>query len=343
MRRPQPFFRKDRSLWYVQLNGRQINLGRDEVEAWKEFHRLMMDVAQGQPSALEDSITARDVFNLFLTDLARTSAAATHDFYERYCQSFKVTLPKTMKPNEVKPFAVYQWLATHPTWGPASRRAAIRSVKRAFAWAADAGLIVASPLGKLQRPPNTRRETLLTREQVEYAVRACRFDASRDLLRLLADTGCRVQEARMIEARHIDADGRIVFPANEHKTGSKTGKPRVIYLPESVRLIVEQRAKSFPVGPIFRSVSGQPWTRNTIRLVFRALRRHKEHGKVLPPDLCGTLFRHAWITESLRRGLSPQDVAELAGHSSLDMITRIYSKLAKMTQHLIDAARRAVA
>jgi len=42
---PKPYFRKSRGLWYVQLDGRQINLGRDRDDAFQQYHRLM-----GEPS-----------------------------------------------------------------------------------------------------------------------------------------------------------------------------------------------------------------------------------------------------------------------------------------------------
>jgi hypothetical protein len=32
---PKPFFRHDRRLWYVQVNGRQHNLGRDRDAAFR--------------------------------------------------------------------------------------------------------------------------------------------------------------------------------------------------------------------------------------------------------------------------------------------------------------------
>ena len=42
MRRPQPFYKKSRNTWYVQLDGRQINLGPNEQAAFDEYHRLML-------------------------------------------------------------------------------------------------------------------------------------------------------------------------------------------------------------------------------------------------------------------------------------------------------------
>ena len=37
---PKPFFRESRQLWYVQLNGRQINLGPNRDAAFTRYHDL---------------------------------------------------------------------------------------------------------------------------------------------------------------------------------------------------------------------------------------------------------------------------------------------------------------
>ena len=38
---PKPFFRKSRQLWYVELDGKQHNLGPDQEAAFTAYHKLM--------------------------------------------------------------------------------------------------------------------------------------------------------------------------------------------------------------------------------------------------------------------------------------------------------------
>jgi hypothetical protein len=46
------FFREERSLWYIQLNGRQHNLGRDRDDAFRRSHQLMQSPAlSARPSS----------------------------------------------------------------------------------------------------------------------------------------------------------------------------------------------------------------------------------------------------------------------------------------------------
>lgn len=40
---PKPFFRKSRSLWYVELDGKQVNLGPDREAAFKRYHQFMAE------------------------------------------------------------------------------------------------------------------------------------------------------------------------------------------------------------------------------------------------------------------------------------------------------------
>ncbi len=41
MRQPKPYFRAQKQAWYVQIDGRQFSLGRDEQAAWNRYHELM--------------------------------------------------------------------------------------------------------------------------------------------------------------------------------------------------------------------------------------------------------------------------------------------------------------
>lgn len=63
MRRPKPFYRKQTKSWYVQIGKKQINLGKDEGEAWKAYDRLTAKQQQPEPSSDE---TINRIFNRYL-------------------------------------------------------------------------------------------------------------------------------------------------------------------------------------------------------------------------------------------------------------------------------------
>lgn len=54
MRQPKPWFRQQSKRWYLQINGKQVNLGPDRESAFETFHRLM----SGQGAA-QAGISAR--------------------------------------------------------------------------------------------------------------------------------------------------------------------------------------------------------------------------------------------------------------------------------------------
>jgi site-specific recombinase XerD len=45
------------------------------------------------------------------------------------------------------------------------------------------------------------------------------------------------------------------------------------------------------------------------------------------------LFRHSFVTEQLRRGMTPSLVAQIVGHSSLAMIDQVYQHLTVSDAH----------
>ncbi len=118
---------------------------------------------------------------------------------------------------------------SHDSWGSTYSRGAIVAVQRCFNWAEEMGYIETNPVKKVKKPPATRRENHMTPEGydaiLEYLPEG---DPFRDLLVFVWATGCRPQEARHIEPRHVHLDREcVVIPAEEAK-----GKryPRVIYL-----------------------------------------------------------------------------------------------------------------
>ncbi len=74
---PKPFFKKSRSLWYVEINRRQINLGSDREAAFRQYHQLMM-----QPS--EKVVSAEllaGVVDAFLKWVHKNRAPDTYEWY----------------------------------------------------------------------------------------------------------------------------------------------------------------------------------------------------------------------------------------------------------------------
>jgi len=86
---PKPFFRASRKLWYVQLNGRQINLGSDKDEAFKKYHKLLASPEQAAETVTQsDEMLVVQLFDQFLCWVEKHRAPATYGWYLPRIQSF---------------------------------------------------------------------------------------------------------------------------------------------------------------------------------------------------------------------------------------------------------------
>src|SRR4051812_6715797 len=119
-----------------------------------------------------------------------------------------------MPATDLRPYHVVEWVDSHERWGATYRRGAIVAVQRALNWAEEMGYLAASPVKKVQKPPAGRRDNPMTPEDVQALLARLRHgDPFRDLFLFIWHSGCRPQEARHVEPRHVQLDqGRIVIP-----------------------------------------------------------------------------------------------------------------------------------
>lgn len=75
---------------------------------------------------------------------------------------------------------------------------------------------------------------------------------------------------------------------------------------------------------------------NAVRLQRARLRRKLG----LPEDLCAYLARHGFGTRAILNGVNPAVVAELMGHTSLEMVSKVYRHLADQHEHLREAVEK---
>jgi len=98
----EPFYRKDRKLWYVQLDGRQINLGPDRVVAWQRYHELMAVRAKAT-SVISPTQPVLAVLEAFMEYLFRERSARTYEFYQRFLKSFRYSIPAGLTVEQLRP------------------------------------------------------------------------------------------------------------------------------------------------------------------------------------------------------------------------------------------------
>src|SRR5947208_678008 len=90
--------------------------------------------------------------------------------------------------------------------------------------------------------------------------------------------------------------------------------------------------------PREKDVTGKDslWTMNAVRLQITRLRERLG----LADDLCAYLARHGFGTRAILNGVNPSVVAELMGHNSLEMVSKVYVHLADEHAHLKAAVEK---
>ena len=153
----------------------------------------------------------------------------------------------------------------------------------------------------------------------------------------MSETGCRPSEVCRVTAADVNLEVGV-WVLHRHKTGKKTGKPRVVYLTPVMVEMSRRLMLATPDGPIFRGPRGKkPFTRNGVRCRFRRLREKLPHLK----GVVAAAYRASFATDALEHGVGVAQVAELLGHSDTTMVMRHYSMLSQRVEHLRDMARKA--
>ena len=317
MRKPKPWFRKSTRSWYVQIDGVQVPLGREKQAAQDKYHQLMVGRRNGRSSVGRVDTLLDD----FLEYVKHNQAVETYRLYRRYLRAFNETIPDR-RVHDLTPHDVQKWVDAHK-WNPSTRACAIRTVKRAFNWAVDQGLIQVSPIARLRKPAPLAREILISPDQWK-AILALAREPLRDILTILHETGCRPEEARIVEAKDLHGDHFILT-----KKDSKGGRHnRLVWLTEAAQAILTRLAEKYPVGPLLRTKRGQPWTGPQLVTACHRI------AKRLNIPFCAYTLRHTWITTGLERGVDAVTMSVLAGHRDTSMVAKVYSHLAGNAAHL---------
>lgn len=329
MRQPKPWYRAALGAWYVEHLGKQVRLGghpdgapppKKSKAGWNApppildaFYKLMA----ADPARLPrpDAILAAQVCDLFLDHSERHNDPATYKWYRHFLQSF-CKLHGRVPARDLKPIHVTRWLDAQAWKG--GRRNAVTAVKRAFNWADQQGVLSPNPLRTVQKPPAGRRTRIVTpgeRAEILAAVKDRNFN---EFLTALYLTGCRPSEVARVTAANVNLDlGVWVF--DEHKTGKKTGRPRVVYLDPGMAELSRRLVAERPEGPLFPSWKlGRPFSKNAVRVRFRRLRERLPH-------LAGVVayaYRHSYASEALENGVGIAQVAELLGHVDTRMVSK---------------------
>jgi integrase len=319
----------------ITLDGKKLRLAqgrKNKKLAEQKYHELK--VIQARPGESSEACIA-DIVDSFLAWSKIHRSAETNRNHIWYGQKFSEHIGY-LKATDLRPTHLTKWIDGQ-SWGQTTQRNARRSVYRAFTWAVEEGILQKNPLHGMKCPAALTRQRAMTDAEFRALLRASKHDFKL-LLFALRQTGCRPKEARTLTWAQVLNDRWVL---SQHKTAHAIQRPRTIYLTKPMQLLMKvlrlRRLDQDGRNCVFLNSRGNAWTRDALHL---RIRRVKEKLK-LPADLCAYLARHAFGTSAIMNGVDPMSVAQLMGHSSLDMIQKVYVHLGNEHNHLQTAVERA--
>jgi integrase len=205
--------------------------------------------------------------------------------------------------------------------GEGAARKSIRLLRAAMAWAVSERLVKANPAEAVKTGSDGERDTILddalaygrlfkTLDRMEAERRIRRPVA--DAIRVIALTGARRGEIAGMEWKHVDPKaGTVTLPATRHKTGARTGKPRVIGLPAVAQALIARQPAGEPDAYVFAPARGEgplnltkPW--NLVRA---------EAG--LPEGMGLHGLRHSLASNMAMEGAQAAEIMIALGHRNL--------------------------
>jgi integrase/recombinase XerD len=209
-------------------------------------------------------------------------------------------------------------------------------LKQFYLWMSENGY-TAIPLLKIQRLKTDSRDTttktageLLTPEEVEMMINACKRDMDRALLVTLYEGAFRIGELGAMTWRqvHFDKDGVVV------NLKFKTDKERYVRLFMATEHLSRWRA-SYPGTPegdalVFVGKDGQPLNHGAVLVQMRRIAARAGLTKHITPHL----WRHSRITHLVKEGMN-ESVIKMIGWGSVD--TRMFKTYLHLAGKDIDA------
>lgn len=208
----------------------------------------------------------------------------------------------------------------------------------AYSWAIENGFAKSNPVKMKFAPSNTRDTILedaedysrlfvaLQKMEDEKRIRS----AAADAIRFIALTGARRGEATGLQWQWVDLKrGLITLPPRAHKTGRRSGKPRIIALPVEVQAIIARQPQGEPDDLVFRPAKGTG--QMSLGPMWPAVRSEAK----LPANIGLHGLRHSVGTHLAMSGASAVELMETLGHKQITTTQRYI--------HFVEHARSTLA
>ena len=231
-----------------------------------------------------------------------------------------------------------------PRGGQGTADKAVLALRAAYAWAISQKILTENPAAAIKVAQPGQRETILEganeyrlifdtldRMEAEHRIRP----AAADAIRFIALTGARKGEASNLKWAYVNLQTAMVtIPPRAHKTGSRTGKPRLIALPAAAQAIIARQPEGGPDDYVFSPAKGE----GAISLSKPWAKLHKEAG--LPAGFGLHGLRHTLASHLAMEGASNVELMQTLGHKQISTTLR-YTHFAERVRSTL--AERAAA
>ena len=212
------------------------------------------------------------------------------------------------------------------TGGAGTADKAVLILSAAYSWAMRNKFATSNPAGGRSYAPAAERDTILekaedygrlftTLQRMEDEKRI--RQAAADCIRFIALTGARRGEATGLRWGWVDLkSGLATLPPNAHKTGHRTGKPRIIALAAEAQAIIARQPTGEPDDRVFRPAKGiGPLS---LTKTWPAVRTEAK----LPASLGLHGLRHSIGTHLAMSGASAVELMQTLGHKQITTTLR---------------------
>jgi integrase len=205
--------------------------------------------------------------------------------------------------------------------GEGAARKSVRLLRSTLAWALREGIVKTNPASTYRTSADGARDVILddaqaygrlfrTLDTMENEKRIRRPAA--DAIRVIALTGARRGEIAGLRWRHVDLRaGLITLPPSSHKTGGKTGKPRIIGLPTTAQALIARQPAGEPDDFVFAPAHGDGTI--TLSKIWTKIRTAAE----LPVGIGLHGLRHSLASHMAMAGAQASEIMTALGHRNI--------------------------
>jgi integrase len=223
--------------------------------------------------------------------------------------------------------------------GEGAARKSVRLLRSTLAWALREQMIEANPLEHFKTSADGTRDIILDDAEA-YGRLFKALDAMErerqirqpvaDAIRVIALTGARRGEIAGLKWRYVDLKaGLVTLPPSTHKTGRKTGKPRVIGLPAAAQAIIARQKHGEGNDFVFAPSHGHGPL--VLSKVWQKVRVKAE----LPAGIGLHGLRHSLASHMAMAGAQASEIMTALGHRDISTSQKYV--------HWAQEARQAVA